>query len=70
MRRKMVVVSFFTVIVLLAVALILTIYGSMFDHGTVLNVGIMAWLVTSAFIFLWLILLVWTRVTRYGRKKD
>jgi hypothetical protein len=69
MKRKIVRISFLAVIALLVVSLALTIIGSMFDKDAVMNVGIVAWLVTIALIFVWLILLVWGRLTRYDKGK-
>jgi hypothetical protein len=69
MRKKLLWISFLAMLALLIIALGLTVFGSMLDNDTVLQVGIIAWLVTSGLFFVWLVLLVSTRLKRYGRGK-
>jgi len=69
MKRRLSLILFLTTVAVLVLALAFTIYGSTADSDLIMNIGIIAWLATSALIFVWLILLVSTRLTRYGRGK-
>lgn len=63
--RSAVKVLFWSIPALLAASLVLTIMGSSTNHNGLLNAGIAGWLASSALIFVWMVLWVWTRAKRY-----
>ncbi|OFW59044.1 MAG: hypothetical protein A2V52_03475 [Actinobacteria bacterium RBG_19FT_COMBO_54_7] len=69
MKSKSLSISFFAMIAALVLALALTVYGSATNSDIIMNTGIIAWPATSALIFIWLILRISVKLTRYGRGK-
>jgi hypothetical protein len=64
--RRLVKVLFWFIPAVLAVSLVMTIVGSSTNHSGLLNAGIIGWLASSAFIFVWLVLFIGTRTRRYA----
>jgi hypothetical protein len=63
--KRVVKALFWSIPALLAVSIVLTIVGSSTNHNGMLNAGIIGWLASSAFIFAWLVLFIWTRTRKY-----
>ncbi len=63
--KSAVKVTFWAIPALLAVSFVLTIVGSSINQNGLLNAGIIGWLASSAFIFVWLVLFIWTRTGKY-----
>lgn len=67
MKRRTLVVSFWLILALLALCLVLTIIGSAANVDAVLYVGVIGWLVDTFLFFIWLVLWFWSRVKRYPK---
>ena len=65
--KRILGILFWAVAGLLIISLALTIIGSTVDNDLAMNIGIIAWLATSALFFFWLILFIWARTTKYKR---
>lgn len=63
--KRLLKALFWALPAVLAVSLVLTIVGSSTNHGGLLNAGIAGWLATSAIIFAWLVIFIWTRTEKY-----
>jgi hypothetical protein len=65
MKRLGLVVLFWSVLGLLALAAVLTIVGSALNNDPALNAGIISWLAASCLFSAWLVLWIWARTKRY-----
>jgi uncharacterized Tic20 family protein len=70
MKKHGMSILFWSVVVLLIVAFVLTILGSAKNNNAVLITGFVLWFATCVLFFVWLVLLVLARSKKYRKKPE
>ena len=70
MKKHGMSILFWSVVLLLIVAFVLTILGSVRNNNTVLIIGFVLWFATCVLFFVWLVLLVLARSKKYGKEPE
>lgn len=70
MKKHGMSILFWSVVILLIVAFVLTILGSVRNNNAVIITGFVLWFATCVLFFVWLVLLVLARSKKNGKEPE